>query len=184
MCARTRGAHARPPVSRQPNTVQLHARRGSTERLRMRRFGSLPRSSMPPAFPLPCVRIWVATSPPRAASCALTRNRKFFVGIHMSLELINTAASLVTVTIVAATALAALIQLRHLRARKSDSSTAKRRGELDGRDFTDAITLVNSHLEEVLKRILIFAAMKLRYAGEFDLQQPKRDTPRCITPSS
>ncbi len=34
----------------------------------------------------------------------------------MPLELVNTAAALLTVTIVAATALAALIQLRHLRA--------------------------------------------------------------------
>ncbi|HEX3672070.1 MAG TPA: hypothetical protein VHT92_10260 [Candidatus Cybelea sp.] len=68
----------------------------------------------------------------------------------MPLELINTAAGLLTVTIVAAAALAALIQLRHLRAANQINALLAVGEKLDSRDFTDAITLLNSNLEVVL----------------------------------
>lgn len=68
----------------------------------------------------------------------------------MSLELINTAAGLTTVTIVAATALAALIQLRHLRAANQIHALLAVGEKLDSREFTDAITTVNSGLETAL----------------------------------
>ncbi len=62
----------------------------------------------------------------------------------------NTAASLVTVTIVAATALAALIQLRHLRAANQINALLAVNQKLDGREFTDALTTMNSGLESAL----------------------------------
>lgn len=68
----------------------------------------------------------------------------------MSLELINTVAALVTVSIVAATALAALIQLRHLRAANQIQALLAVNEKLDSRDFTDAVAMVNSGLEAAL----------------------------------
>jgi hypothetical protein len=68
----------------------------------------------------------------------------------MSLELINTAAASITVTIVAATALAALIQLRHLRSANQIHALLSVGEKLDSREFSDALTLVNSKLEATL----------------------------------
>ncbi len=68
----------------------------------------------------------------------------------MSLELINAAASLVTVTVVGATALAALIQLRHLRAANQINALLAVNKKLDSREFTDALTTMNSDLETAL----------------------------------
>jgi hypothetical protein len=68
----------------------------------------------------------------------------------MSLELINTVASLATVTIVAVTALAALIQLRHLRAGNQINALLSVGEKLDSREFTDALTSVNRSLETAL----------------------------------
>lgn len=68
----------------------------------------------------------------------------------MSLELINTVASLVTVSIVAATAIAALIQLRHLRAANQIHAMLAVGEKLDSRDFADALTTMNSGLEAAL----------------------------------
>src|SRR5579871_2449681 len=68
----------------------------------------------------------------------------------MSLELINTAASLLTVTIVGAAALAALIQLRHLRAANQINALLAVNKKLDSRDFTDALAIVNGGLEAAL----------------------------------
>jgi len=68
----------------------------------------------------------------------------------MSLELINTAASLITVTIVGAAALAALIQLRHLRAANQINALLAVNKKLDSRQFTDALTIVSGGLEAAL----------------------------------
>lgn len=68
----------------------------------------------------------------------------------MSLELINTAAGLLTVTIVAAAALAALIQLRHLRAANQINALLAINKKLDSRDFTDALMVMNGGLEAAL----------------------------------
>lgn len=68
----------------------------------------------------------------------------------MSFELINTAAALVTVSIVAATALAALIQLRHLRAANQIHALLAVGEKLDSPNFTDALLIMNSGLEAAL----------------------------------
>lgn len=68
----------------------------------------------------------------------------------MSLELINTVAALITVTIVAVTALAALVQLRHLRAGNQINALLSVSEKLDSREFTDALTKMNSGIEAAL----------------------------------
>jgi hypothetical protein len=68
----------------------------------------------------------------------------------MSLELTNTIAALLTVTIVAVTALAALIQLRHLRAGNQINALLSVSEKLDSREFTDALTDVNRDLKAAL----------------------------------
>lgn len=68
----------------------------------------------------------------------------------MSLELINTIAALATVSIVAATAIAALVQLRHLRAANQIHALIAVGEKLDSRDFTDALTIMNSGIEAAL----------------------------------
>jgi hypothetical protein len=68
----------------------------------------------------------------------------------VSLELINTVAALATVSIVAATAVAALIQLRHLRAANQIHALLAVGEKLDSREFSDAITTMNTGLEAAL----------------------------------
>ena len=68
----------------------------------------------------------------------------------MSLELVNTAASLATVTIVAVTALAALVQLRHLRAGNQIHALLSVGEKFDSREFTDALATINRDLEPAL----------------------------------
>ncbi len=68
----------------------------------------------------------------------------------MFLELTNTVAALVTVSIVAATAIAALIQLRHLRAANQINALLAIGEKLNSPEFTDAITTVSAGLETAL----------------------------------
>ena len=68
----------------------------------------------------------------------------------MSLELINTVAGLTTVTIVAVTALAALIQLRHLRTGNQINALLSIGEKLTSREFTDALASANRGLEVAL----------------------------------
>lgn len=68
----------------------------------------------------------------------------------MSLELINTVAALATVSIVAATAIAGLIQLRHLRAANQIHALLAVGEKLDSREFADAMTTMNAGLEAAL----------------------------------
>lgn len=68
----------------------------------------------------------------------------------MNLEVINTIAALVTVSIVAATAIAALIQLRHLRAANQIHALLAAGEKLDSREFTDALAIMNGGLEAAL----------------------------------
>ncbi len=68
----------------------------------------------------------------------------------MSLELVNTVASLITVTIVAATAITALVQLRHLRSANQVSALMSVGEKLDTRQFTEALTLVHGSLQTEL----------------------------------
>ena len=69
----------------------------------------------------------------------------------MGLELINTFAALVTVAIVAATAIAALVQLRHLRAGNQIQALLTIGDKLTNQRYTDALTLENSNLEAMLE---------------------------------
>ena len=69
----------------------------------------------------------------------------------MSLEVINTIASLLTVTIVAATAVAALVQLRHLRAGNQINAILTIGDRLNGKEFIDALLLVNRDLNTALE---------------------------------
>jgi hypothetical protein len=68
----------------------------------------------------------------------------------MSLELINTVAGMLTVTIVAVAALAALVQLRHLRAGNQINALLSVGEKLDSREFIDALARVNRELEAAL----------------------------------
>jgi hypothetical protein len=68
----------------------------------------------------------------------------------MSLQVLDTIASLITVTIVAVTAIAALVQLRHLRAGNQVDALISVGEKLDRREFTDALALANSSLNEAL----------------------------------
>ncbi len=64
----------------------------------------------------------------------------------MSLELLNALASLLTVCIIAATAIAALAQLRHLRAGNQINAMLAIGEELSSKAFTDAIAVVQHKL--------------------------------------
>lgn len=68
----------------------------------------------------------------------------------MSLELINTIAGLLTVTIVAAAAIAALIQLRHLRAANQINALLAVGEKLDSNEVSDALVTLNKGLEAAL----------------------------------
>jgi len=68
----------------------------------------------------------------------------------MSLEVLNTSANLITVTIVAVTALAALIQLRHLRTGNQTQALLSVNELLQGREFREALTLANIGLESAI----------------------------------
>ena len=68
----------------------------------------------------------------------------------MTLQVLDTIASLITVTIVAATAIAALIQLRHLRAANQIHALMSVAEKLNGPEFTAANVLVLGGLEAAL----------------------------------
>jgi hypothetical protein len=68
----------------------------------------------------------------------------------MSLEILNTITSLLTVIIVAATAIAALSQLRHLRAGNQINAMLSVFEKLDEHEFKDALTAMNSGIESAL----------------------------------
>jgi len=65
----------------------------------------------------------------------------------MSLELVNALASLLTVIIVAATAIAALVQLRHLRAGNQINAMLSIGEKMSSQAFTDAGLLVRQKVE-------------------------------------
>jgi hypothetical protein len=68
----------------------------------------------------------------------------------MSLELLNTAGTLLTVAIVSATAIAALVQLRHLRAGNQITAMISIGENLGGTAFRDALSLVGLRLATTL----------------------------------
>lgn len=68
----------------------------------------------------------------------------------MSLELVNTLSSLTTAVIIAATAIAALVQLRHLRAGNLITALLTIENEMDNQEFRAAETLVREELPLML----------------------------------
>src|ERR1700737_493157 len=82
----------------------------------------------------------------------------------MSLELINTLGTVTTVVIVAAPALAAVIQLRHLRAGNQINAMLSISDQYEGKAFRDAAQLLShkfvSALEDPVFREYDFAVSR------------------------
>jgi len=68
----------------------------------------------------------------------------------MSLEALNTVGTLITVAIVAATAIAALIQLRHLRAGNQISAMTAIDAEIMAEKFREAVVLIRERLRPAM----------------------------------
>lgn len=88
----------------------------------------------------------------------------------MSLELLNTAATLGTLVVIAATALAALIQLRHMRGSNQIVALTECRETLESPAFRDAQRFVSFELPERLKdskEILFIAQPQSQFQGEY-----------------
>ena len=68
----------------------------------------------------------------------------------MSLEVVNTIAQMTTAAVIGATAIAALVQLRHLRAANQITALLAVQNELDSPDYREAEVLVRENLSDVL----------------------------------
>jgi hypothetical protein len=68
----------------------------------------------------------------------------------MSLELVNTLGTLITVAIIAATAIAAMGQLRHLRAGNQISAMLSISNQFDEKEFRDALVLIQHKLDATM----------------------------------
>jgi hypothetical protein len=64
----------------------------------------------------------------------------------MSLELVNTLASLVTATVIGATAIAAIVQLRHMRMGNQITALLSLQNEFDSKDFREAEDSIRKEL--------------------------------------
>ena len=69
----------------------------------------------------------------------------------MSLELVNTFGTLLTVAIIAATAIAAMVQLRHLRAGNQINAMLSIGSQFDATEFRAALVVVQQKLESALE---------------------------------
>lgn len=69
----------------------------------------------------------------------------------MSLEVVNAVASVFTAVVIGATAIAAIIQLRHLRMSNQITALLTVHAELDAKDFRDAERLVRNEFPEILE---------------------------------
>jgi hypothetical protein len=69
----------------------------------------------------------------------------------MSLELVNTLGTLITVAIVAATAIAAMVQLRHLRAGNQINAMLSISEELSSQSLRDAEYLIRLKLDSAMR---------------------------------
>src|ERR1700676_892060 len=88
--------------------------------------------------------------------------------VAMSLELLNTVASLATVAIVSATAIAAVIQLRHLRVSNQISAVLSIGERFRSTAYVDAYQLLGSKLESVLEDAS-FRAYEIAHARNLPL---------------
>jgi hypothetical protein len=68
----------------------------------------------------------------------------------MSLELVNTFGTLFTALVIAATAIAALVQLRHLRAGNQINAMLSIGNQFDAKEFREALDLVNDELGDAM----------------------------------
>jgi len=85
----------------------------------------------------------------------------------MSLELINTVASLATVVIVATAAVAAIVQLRHLRSSNQISAILSIGEQFQSQEFRDAFSVVRHKLAQTMESPLF-----REYAACFVRNQP------------
>ena len=69
----------------------------------------------------------------------------------MSLELVNAIASVVTAVVIGATAIAAIIQLRHLRMNNQITALLAVQSEFDAKDFRDADVLMRKEFPDILQ---------------------------------
>ena len=69
----------------------------------------------------------------------------------MPLELINATASVVTAVVIGATAIAAIIQLRHMRANNQITALLAVQAEFDAKDFRDAEARMRKEFPEILE---------------------------------
>lgn len=69
----------------------------------------------------------------------------------MSLELLNTFGTLLTVAIIAATAIAAIVQLRHMRAGNQINALLTIDEKILGRSFQGALTMIQAQLRPALE---------------------------------
>ena len=68
----------------------------------------------------------------------------------MSPELITAVASVVTAVVIGATAIAAVIQLRHMRVSNQFTALLTVQSEFDAKDFRDAIAMVRKEFPQIL----------------------------------
>ena len=90
----------------------------------------------------------------------------------MSLELVNTIGTLLTASIIAATAITAIIQLRHLRAGNQIAAMLQIGQEFADPKFQDAQELIRTQLDQAIKDPLFRA-----YNDASDRNQPLPDVP-------
>ena len=69
----------------------------------------------------------------------------------MSLEVLSTVASIITAAVITATAIAAIVQLRHLRAGNQINALLTLQNELDSENFREADILVRQEMPTALK---------------------------------
>lgn len=70
--------------------------------------------------------------------------------VAMSLELMNTLGTLTTAVIIAATAIAAMVQLRHMRAGNQINAMLAIGNQFDAREFRDALAIVDRKLDSAM----------------------------------
>ena len=69
----------------------------------------------------------------------------------MSLELVNTFATLGTFTVIAATAIAALVQLHHARGSNQIAALDELRGVFQSKEFSEANSLVTRQISDLMR---------------------------------
>ena len=92
----------------------------------------------------------------------------------MPLDVLNTIGTLITIAIVAATAIAAMVQLRHLRAGNQIAAILAVQNELDSPEFREAEIIVRQDLPGAL-RDRAFCEYEIAYARQTGTGAHKQD---------